>query len=235
MSWWHSQLSPPAMRTCVYTSPADLTSAPSGCAPSAQGVWAVAAVETAQSTAGSQAQAPSLAPRGSAASTGQKLLILCQPCLPRGYLSDTVPPQAGTHRDREPPSAGDTTSPLQPPLTANPPAVPNLKTTAQVSPPSSWKQAWKLRGCRVITFSAELRTLYRKAQGDGGAPARDGRGAGRGQGLGSRDTASGKGQSLSRGLLVPCAPGGSPRSRDGKEDPRQHCLSLWCQILLMLR
>lgn len=77
MSWWHSELSPPATGTCVYTSPAYLTSGPSGCAPSARGVWAVAAVETAQSTAGSQAQAPSLAPQGSAVSSRDRSCSSC--------------------------------------------------------------------------------------------------------------------------------------------------------------
>lgn len=100
--------------------------------------------------------------------TGQKLLLLCQPCLPHGHPSDTVPPQAGTQREREsPPSAVDTTCPLQSPLTAKPSAVPNPKTTAEVSPPSSWNQAWKLRGCRVITFSAKERTLPQGAGGWG--------------------------------------------------------------------
>lgn len=31
---------------------------------------------------------------------GQKLLILCQPCLPHGHCSDTVSPQVGTQRER---------------------------------------------------------------------------------------------------------------------------------------
>lgn len=77
MSWWHSELSPPATGTCVYTRPAYLTSGPSGCAPSARGVWAVAEVETAQSTAGSQAQAPSLAPQGSAVSSRDRSCSSC--------------------------------------------------------------------------------------------------------------------------------------------------------------
>lgn len=111
-----------AMGTCLYQP---------RCAPWAQGVWAVPAVETAQSGGGSQTQAPSLAPHGSATShTGQKkLLITCQRCPPHGHPSDTVPPQVRTHRELAF-NWGCQISPLVPP-TGKPPSVPDAKTTAE--------------------------------------------------------------------------------------------------------
>lgn len=190
----------------VYTSPAYLTSGPSGCAPSARGVWAVAAVETAQSTAGSQGQAPSLVPQGSAASTGDRNCSSCaSPALP-------MSPQVGTQIERALLQLGKPHLP-----SCLPSAVPNLKTTAEVSPPSSWKQAWKFRGCRVITFSAKQRnaTARRREMGEPGVAAE--LGGDRGSAAKSPPLARGKASEWD--CSYPCAPGGSPRSRDGNEDP----------------
>lgn len=130
----------------------------------------VPAVETAQSAGGSQTQAPSLAPQGSAAShTGEKkLLITFRRCPPRGHPSATVPPQART--GREPAfSWGCQISPPVPP-TVKPSAVPDPKTTAEGFSTQQLEPGLETQGLPSHHIFREAAKATARSRGMGEAP-----------------------------------------------------------------
>lgn len=157
--------------------------------------------------------------------TGQKLLILCQHCLPHG--SDTVPPQVGTQRE-SPPSAGDTRSPLQvlPGSEAFSCAKPKDNCRRFLHPAAGTRPGNS--GAAESSHFPRSSERYRKAQGDGdallaGMAAELGwPGLGGDWGCAAKPLPLARGRASARGMLMPCAPGGSSRSRDGKGDLRQH-------------
>lgn len=90
-------------------------------------------------------------------------------CSLRALLVATPVPSCHRRRGRRESSlsAGDARAPGRSPRQRSLPLFQTQKQLQKVSPPSSWKQAWKLRGCRVITFSVKQQRLPQGAGGWG--------------------------------------------------------------------
>lgn len=201
------------------------------------------AVETAQSAGGSQTQALSLAPQGSAAShTGQKkLLITSQHCPPCSHPTDTVPPQART--EKEPAfSWGCQISPLVP-LTVKPLVVPDPKTTAEGFSTQQLEPGLETQGLPSHHIFREAAKATTRSRGMGDAlPTMNARKLcwpelGWDQGVCEAEPLPpARGEPQAGRLLLPQAPvGSSSLEQRWERGPLTACPSLWCQVLLMLR